>query len=418
MMDGGEASSFRRCSVTLLSLVPGAYFCFHQRVARVAPNFSEKDLQQWKLIADFRACLVPLLGSAPLDSSWSDPRRRLECADYLCLFLFALVNPVVATLRGICAATQLQRVQEEVSSHYASLGSLSEAQHLLDPALLEPLIESLGAQIHGPLPADPRAAWQEWFARDSSLFAALPRMAWAHYGGGQARASGAPHRAVRLHVSFHLLDDKPARAHVTAGRVCERKSLRQQLERGATYVGDRYYGEDYKLFAELEKKGCSFVLRLRDEAVLQVEEELSLREEDGAAHVSRDAWVRLGRHERDRTARLRVITIQSATAGALRLVTNIPPEELSAAQVGAMYRRRWQIEGFFRWVKCVLGCRHFLAESERGVTLQLYLALIAGLMLHLLLGRRPNKRLMERLRFYLLGWASAGELAQATMQAL
>jgi IS4 transposase len=143
-----------------------------------------------------------------------------------------------------------------------------------------------------------------------------------------------------------------------------------------------------------------------------------LTEQDRAAHVSGDAWARLGCQERYRTGRLRVVTIQSATAGTIRLVTNIAPDELSAAEVGAMYRRRWQIEGFFRWIKCILGCRHFLAESQRGVTLQLYLALIAGLMLHLLLGRRPNKRLMERLRFYLLGWASAEELAQATVAAL
>src|SRR6185436_11202918 len=115
---------------------------------------------------------------------------------------------------------------------------------------------------------------------------------------------------------------------------------------------------------------------------------------------------------------LRVVTIQSATAGTLRLITNLPPAELSAAEVGALYRRRWQIEGFFRWIKCLLGCRHWLAESQRGVSLQLYLALIAGLMLHLLLGRRPNQRLMERLRFYLLGWASAEELAHATLEAL
>ena len=384
-------------------------------MARPAPNFTEKDLRQWKLLADFRACLVPLLEKAPLNASWHDARRRLQCADYLCLFLFALVNPVVQTLRGLSAATQLERVQEEVSSHYASLGSLSEAQHLLEPELLEPLLESLSAQIHGPPPADPRAAWQEWFARDSSLFAALPRMAWARYGGGR---SGAPNRAVRLHVSFHLWDDKPARAQVTAGRVCERKSWRTQLEPGAIYVGDRYFSEDYKLFAELEKKGCRFVLRLRDEAVVKKEEELSLRAEDGAARVNGDAWARLGCQERYRTGRLRVVTIQSATAGTIRLVTNIPPEELSASEIGALYRRRWQIEGFFRWIKCILGCRHFLAESQHGVTLQLYLALIAGLMLHLLLGRRPNKRLMERLRFYLMGWASAEELAQATVAAL
>ncbi len=256
-------------------------------MARVAPSFTEKDLQHWKLLADFRACLQPHLDNFPLHSSWTDSKRRLQCADYLSLFLFALVNPVVTTLRGGVAATQLLRVQEEVSSRSASLGSLSEAQHLLDPALLEPLIESLSAQIHGPLPADPRAAWQEWFARDSSLFAALPRMAWAQYGGGRP---GCPNRAVRLHVSFHLWDDKPSRMQVTPGRVCERKSLRQQLEHGATYVGDRYFAEDDQLFAELEKKGCRFLLRLREQAVVAVEKELALSEKDRTARIRSDAW--------------------------------------------------------------------------------------------------------------------------------
>lgn len=384
-------------------------------VAQDAPSLTESELQHWKLLADFRACLQPHLENFPLHASWGDPRRRLQCAEYLSLFLFTLVNPVVSTLRGLGAATRLERVQAEVCGRPVSLGSFSEAQHLLDPALLEPLLGSLAGHLRGPLPADPRAAWQEWFARDSSLFAALPRMAWAQYGGGRA---GCPNRAVRLHVSFHLWDDKPARVQVTPGRVCERKSLRQQIEPGATYVGDRYFTQDYRLLEALARKGCRFLLRLRDDAVVTVEEELALTAADRTAQVSGDAWAVLGRRTEDRTAPLRVVTIESATAGTLRLVTNLAPAEWSAAEVGALYRRRWQVEGFFRWLKCVLGCRHWLAESEHGVTLQLYLALIAGLMLHLVLGRRPNRRLMERLHFYLLGWATAEELAQATVAAL
>jgi len=46
---------------------------------------------------------------------------------------------------------------------------------------------------------------------------------------------------------------------------------------------------------------------------------------------------------------------------------------------------------FFRWVKCLLGCRHWLAESPSGVSHQLYLALIAAVLLQQALGRRPNR---------------------------
>ena len=58
---------------------------------------------------------------------------------------------------------------------------------------------------------------------------------------------------------------------VTPGKVCERKVWREQLQQGATYVGDRYFAEDYKMFARLEQKRCRSVLRLRDEAVFQIQ---------------------------------------------------------------------------------------------------------------------------------------------------
>ena len=70
--------------------------------------------------------------------------------------------------------------------------------------------------------------------------------------------------------------------------------------------------------------------------------------------------------------------MHNATAGKLRLATNLPLANAPAELISMIYRRRWQIEGFFKWLKCLLGCRHWLAESQRGVTIQLYLALIAA----------------------------------------
>jgi len=57
-----------------------------------------------------------------------------------------------------------------------------------------------------------------------------------------------------------------------------------------------------------------------------------------------------------------------------------------------------------------LGCRHWLAESQEGVTLQIYLALIAALLLQLYTGKRPTKRMMELIQLYLMGMASLEEL--------
>ena len=71
------------------------------------------------------------------------------------------------------------------------------------------------------------------------------------------------------------------------------------------------------------------------------------------------------------------------------LVSNKAREELSAQLLALIYRRRWRVELFFKWLKCILGCRHWLAESQRGVALQVYCALIAALLLLRSSGRRP-----------------------------
>lgn len=182
-------------------------------------------------------------------------------------------------------------------------------------------------------------------------------------------------------------------------------------------MGDRYFAEDYKRFARLEEQGCHFVLRLRDEAVVQVEEEMPVPAAAQRAGVGSDAWVRLGSHPRYRTARLRVLTLRKTGGTLMRLVTNFPPAEMSARDLPVLYRRRWQIECFFRGLKCLLGGRHFLAESPVGAATQLYLAISAGLRLQTVLGRGPDPRLLERLQLYLLGWATLDELMNAVRAA-
>jgi DnaJ-domain-containing protein 1 len=384
-------------------------------VSESAPQFSQNDLRQWKLIADFRARLEALAQAQPHHPAWEDKRRKLQQFDHLSLFLFTLVNPVIASLRAASAASELRRVQQEVCARATSASALSEAQYLLEPALLEQLLASLSEQVQGPTPKDPRAAWQLWLARDSSIFAATHRMFWAQHGAGKV---GRHNHAVRFHVSFQLWDEKPARVAVTPGKVCERKVWREQLQPGATYVGDRYFAQDYKMFGHLQALGCYFVLRLSEAAVVQVLEENPVSAAEREGGVISDHWVQLGRRKRHQTGRLRLITLRKPSGTVLRLVSNLGLAEMSARELQTLYRRRWQIECFFRWLKCLLGCRHWLAESPAGVTTQLYLAVIAGLLLQLVLGRRPNQRLWERLQFYLLGWASAEELLQAVAAAV
>jgi hypothetical protein len=152
-----------------------------------------------------------------------------------------------------------------------------------------------------------------------------------------------------------------------------------------------------------------FYTDANEEAVIDWEQALPLSGADRAAGVVREGWATLGCRKKYQSRRVRVVELQTAK-GMIRLVSDCGPERLSAELIARLYRQRWEVELFFRWIKCTLGCRHWLAESERGVRIQLYLALIASVLLQLATGRRPNKRMLELFQMYQLGWASLEEL--------
>ena len=372
------------------------------------PQFTDKDLCNLKAIRRFREHLGALLetGEHPLHRSFADPARRLLLGDYLSLFLLGLLNPVARTMRGLVHASALTSVQRGICGRAVSLGSFSETQALVDPALLERMFAELAAELPD-VKNFPRSDVHRFFARDSSLFPALPRMAWALYGGGR---EGFVNNAVRLHVSFDLQKDAPAQVRITTGKICERAALRLDLAAGSAYVADRYFGEHYALFGELSAKGCRYIIRLIDHRCTepQILEEHPISEADKACGIERQATVILGKENKSEA--LRLIWLRGCTGQLLHIATNLRPEELSAGDIALMYKERWKVEYFFRWVKCLMGCGHWLAESPRGVAVQLYLALIGALLLQLELGRRPSKRIWE-----LLQWHLVGMLDQATL---
>ena len=370
-------------------------------------TLTEKDLKNWNMLQAFEEAVARVFSQARLAATFSDQGRQLSYGRYLSLFLFGLFNPVVESMRGLCGVSELKGVQERVCGARVSAASFSEMQHVLDPNLLRKVFTDVMEKTLSGQPKDTRLAHLNLVAQDGSLWSALPRMAWAEYGVGRNGDA----KGVRLHLRFHLLEDKPVDARVTPGKDCERQALRQMCVAGQTNVGDRYYGEDYQLFGEIDQAQAFFVIRIKEDAVVHVEEELPLSEPDQAAGMVRHAWVHLGARQKSRSMRLRLVEIRAGDQHLL-LVTNLAVACASAEMVGTIYRRRWSIELFFRWIKCILGCRHFFAESPEGVAIQLYLALIAALLFQHYGGRRPNKRNWELIQMYLLGWATAKELVE------
>jgi len=130
-----------------------------------------------------------------------------------------------------------------------------------------------------------------------------------------------------------------------------------------------------------------------------------LSEADRAAGVTQDVRVRLGAGSKGPVGRLVRMEINDHV---FLLFTD--RDDLEAGLVTLIYKCRWQIELFFKWIKCILGCRHWFSESLDGMKTQVYCALIASVLLVLWTGGKPSKRQWEALPLYWMGWVTLEEL--------
>lgn len=332
--------------------------------------------------------------------------RKLFFDQYVGLLLLYFFAPTMTSLRSLQQTSHWEQVRRKLGIRRTSLGSLSEAAGVFQAKYLRAVVQELACQAL-PLTRGREAdALQGLTAVDGSVFAALPRMAWALW-------EDATHRGVKLHLQFDVLTGVPSDALVTPAASSEPRQLKRMLQRGRLYVLDRGYAS-YELFAAILHAGSSLVARVKNNSAFVVQRERPLDQAARAAGVVRDVEIsRLGtahhkNHLPERILRLVVVQIQTRT-GPSELWLATDRLDLSADLVAFAYRRRWSVELFFRWLKCTLGAKHLLSQRPNGVELQMYAALIVSLLITLHARRKPTKRTFETIQFYLAGWVSDAE---------
>lgn len=335
--------------------------------------------------------------------------RRFFYDHYLCLLLLYFVNPALDSMRALQNASNWQKVRKRLGIPRVSLGSLSESVSVFDPALVRPVLKELVELARPYFQGREAQALAQLTAVDGSLFAALPRMAWALW-------QDAEHRGVKLHLQFHASRGVPGDALLTPAACSEPAALTAMLEPGRLYVCDRGYAS-FQLFRKILDAGSSLIIRVKDDLAVNVQEERTVSAQAAQAGVIRDVILkRLGTaHHKDlvgRPMRLVVVRVveRNGKVSELWLVTD--RFDLDADLVAIAYRYRWSVELFFRWLKCVLGSRHLLSHKANGVALQMYAALIVSLLIAIRTGSKPTKRTFETIQYYLLGWVSEAEFAE------
>jgi hypothetical protein len=389
------------------------------------PEIKAEEIENLKYFDKLRALLARLHDDGCARDKAGN--RDLHYDEYCLLVLLYLFNPVVTSLRGVQEVSELANVQKKLGCERASLGSLSEATTVFDPERLKPIIEELAAQVQ-PLARDARLNQVpgKLMAVDGTVIAALPKMMEASL---RKQATGSGLVKWRLHTHFQVEEYVPTRIDVTpdgGGAHDERAVLERSIEADCTYVMDRGYAK-FTLFDRIVDAGSSYVCRLRDNSAYTVLEQRALSDADRALHVLSDQMVQLGTQSKPQARpqhAIRLLEIRTAphtsrgkykggstgpsSDGILRLATNLI--DVPAEIIALIYRYRWTIEIFFRFFKHVLGCRHLLSHSQRGIEIQTYCAIIACLLISLWTGHKPTKRTYEMVCHYFTGLASADEL--------
>jgi len=187
----------------------------------------------------------------------------------------------------------------------------------------------------------------------------------------------------KAHIVYDPNADRPVYFAVTSANVNDITAAKAMpIEPGATYVYDLGY-YDYGWWAKLDDVGCRFVTRLKKNTPFNVVEE------NHAAKSSNVVSDRIG-HLPARLANsrknplqvpVREIRLTIENGKQLRIVTN--DLDAPAEEIAELYKQRWQIELFFRWIKQTLRIRRFVGVSENAVRIQIAIALIAFLLLRM-----------------------------------
>ncbi|MGH6683846.1 MAG: IS4 family transposase [Burkholderiales bacterium] len=297
----------------------------------------------------------------------------------------------VALLYGqLSGAASLREIVSGLESHAARLyhlgadrvrrSTLSDANTQRPAVVFSELLTLLMSQAHRGLRrklADTVYLVDATGVRLNALSAG-----WARFSAGVCGA--------KVHVIYDADADRPIYAAVSAANVNDITVAQQMpIEPGASYVFDLGY-YDYAWWAKLDAAQCRIVTRFKSNTPLSAVETLPVPE--GSAILSDRIGFLPARQAKSRRNPMRhavrEVRVATETGRVLRILSN--DLDATAQEIADLYKRRWAIELFFRWVKQTLKITRFLGTSENAVRIQIAVALVAFLLLRLAQARQKT----------------------------
>lgn len=199
----------------------------------------------------------------------------------------------------------------------------------------------------------------------STISLCLSRYRWAEFRTTKG--------GVKLHLRLRLFEKGvlPDHAEITAAKPSDRSQMDNLVveEKDAINIFDRGY-IDYKKFDDYCENGIRFVTRLKANATVTLQQEFPVKP---GSTIKQDCIVILGGPQTRMEHPVRLIATTDTEGNPVTIVTN--DLAIDAEEISELYRYRWKIEIFFKWLKQNLHVKHMYGLSKQAVENQLYIAL-------------------------------------------
>jgi IS4 transposase len=227
--------------------------------------------------------------------------------------------------------------------------------------------------------------WPAIFQRNlaTRLVVARPSGDATHFLAGRRIAEWSGSGGIKLHMMYELGSERPVCFAVTPKGINDITAAQAMpVEAGATYVFDKGYYH-FAFWAKINAAGARFVTRLKINSPIRVSSKLKV---EAGGNILFDRVGHL--NERLMSARsnpyampVRVIGVRLDNSRSITLVSN--DLDSPAQDIASLYKRRWQIELFFKWIKQNLKLGHFLGISRNAAIIQIMAALIAYMLMRI-----------------------------------
>jgi hypothetical protein len=302
--------------------------------------------------------------------------KKLTAFKFITLMIFAQLEQLTC-LREISNSLNNNKLSEALKLDSISFSQLSRKLRSMSLETVESLFQDLVRQVGVQTGFKPiRQGLGRLYLIDSSTISlCLTRYRWASF---RKTKSG-----IKLHLRLRLFKQGvlPDAVIITPAKKADKTQMDELVveEKGAFNVFDRAY-LDYKKFDEYCENGILFASRLKKNALVEVIKELPVTP---GSKIKKDCTVILGKDGFTKMYHpLRYIETEDLEGNQIVIITN--DFKMSAEEIGDIYRYRWQIELFFKWIKQHLHVKHFYGLTRQAVEMQLYIALIAYCLLKII----------------------------------